>query len=569
MSDGASAGQALPAYVRALLDPGAYPQPPERVELRQTHISYVFLAGDTVYKTKKPVDFGFIDQVAPERREQFCHAEVRLNRRLAPEVYAGVVPVVRTAAGYRVDPPGGAAAGEVVEWAVQMRRLPEERTLQQLLASGAPLPGLAAALVERLVRFHETAAVVTGGPEVGGAPAVRAWWEREAGEAAGCIGQTWDPADARRVAAYVAAVLERDGALLDDRLARGRVVEGHGDLRAAHVYVAPFAAAATGGAPVAPIAPDDLLVVDCIEFSDWFQFRYLDVGYDVAFLAMDLEGLGHPDLGDEVVGRYIAATRDETLGALQPLHRLFRAFVRGKVESLGAAAPEVDAPTRAALDTGARRAFRQAAGYVERAAAPAVVAMCGLPATGKSTVAGTLAGQIGAAYLSSDAVRKELAGVDPRAARAAAAGADLYSPAMHARTYAELRRRAAAHLAAGRAVVIDAMHGRVEERAAARALADEAGVPFLIAELRLEAEDARRRLAAREADPFRTSDATWEVYEARRRDFEPVTPAEGRHVVLAAAAAPAALARSVAAALAGEAPPAGDPPRAPRPGSGA
>ena len=103
----------LPPYVRGLLAPGAYPHAPATVELVQTHISYVFLAGDRVYKTKKPVDFGFIDQVAPERREQFCHAEVALNRRLAPDVYLGVVPVVETPDGFRVDPPGGAAA---VRW---------------------------------------------------------------------------------------------------------------------------------------------------------------------------------------------------------------------------------------------------------------------------------------------------------------------------------------------------------------------------------------------------------------------------------------------------------------------
>ena len=140
MAEDAAPDEVLPEYVRALLRPDAYPSPPPDVELRQTHVSYVFLAGDVVYKTKKPVDFGFIDQVAPERREAFCHAEVRLNRRLAPDVYLGVGPIVRHPDGRIAVLPAGEpppAGAEVVEWCVQMRRLPDDRTLRELLPAGA------------------------------------------------------------------------------------------------------------------------------------------------------------------------------------------------------------------------------------------------------------------------------------------------------------------------------------------------------------------------------------------------------------------------------------------------
>jgi predicted kinase len=289
--------------------------------------------------------------------------------------------------------------------------------------------------------------------------------------------------------------------------------------------------------------------VHSIEFRDWFHFRYLDVGYDVAFLAMDLEALGYPDLGDELAGRYCAAAHDETLGVLQPLHRAFRAFVRGKVESIGAHAPEVPAAQRRALADSARAFFQLAASYAERRAAPQVVVMSGLPATGKSTVAGTLACRIGAAYLSSDAVRKQLAGMSPRERSTDEFRAGVYSPEMTRRTYAELRRRAAMHLTAGRPVVLDAMHGREEERAAARALAAEHGLPHLIAELRLDDDAARARIAGREDDPLRTSDATWEVYEAQRDRFEAITPDEGPHLALDATRGPAELAREIADAL--------------------
>ena len=196
MSADVPPNEALPEYVRALLRPDAYPSPPPDVELRQTHISYVFLAGDVVYKTKKPVDFGFIDQVAPERREAFCHAEVRLNRRLAPDVYLGVGPIVRLPGGRIVvlpageDPPDSA---EVVEWSVQMRRLPDDRTLRELLPAGAAPPRVAEQVVRRLIAFHERADVVANDPDFAGAAGEAAWWAREYGETEGYIGDTWTP----------------------------------------------------------------------------------------------------------------------------------------------------------------------------------------------------------------------------------------------------------------------------------------------------------------------------------------------------------------------------------------
>ncbi|MGE0135406.1 MAG: AAA family ATPase [Dehalococcoidia bacterium] len=526
---------ALPAYVRGLLDPRAYPHAVDRVDLAQTHISYVFLAGDVVYKTKKPVDFGFINQLAPEDRERYCHDEVRLNSRLAPDVYLDVVPVVRQADGrFAVE-----ADGEVVEWAVKMRRLPDDRTLDRILASEGPPPRLAERLVRTLIAFHEAAAVVPDDPEYAGGPGERTWWSREYGEAAPFIGDTWRAEDAAATKAFFDATIEAEQGLFNERLADGRVVEGHGDLHAKHVYLLDGSDGAA----------EQIAIVDCIEFTDWFHFRYLDVGYDIAFLAMDLEARGFGDLGDEVAGRYIAASCDETMGVLQPLHRAFRAFVRGKVESIGAHAPEIDEAERARLSASAAGYFRLAASYGGRRAAPCVVVMSGLPATGKSTVAATLAGHIGAAYLSSDATRKRLAGLDPRQRATDEFRRGLYGPEMNERTYEELRRRAAAQLEAGRPVVVDAMHGRASERAAATQVARAHGVPVLIAELRMDDESARLRIEGREDDPLRTSDATWEVYGLQRERFEAVAAGEGPHVVLDATRPAAESARAIAELL--------------------
>ncbi len=536
MSDAAALPDTLPDYVRGLLEPSAYPAPPAEVTLVQTHISYVFLAGDVVYKTKKPVDFGFIEQLSVETRHRFCDAEVRLNRRLAPDVYLGVVPVLRRADGrFVVEPAGGATdTDEVVEWAVKMRRLPDDRTLDRLLTERREPPDILERLVAAIVPFHEAAEVVANDPDFAGAVAERAWWTREFGEAEGFIGSTWEAEDAAATKAFVDATLERESALLDERLAEGRIIDGHGDIQAKHVYV------------LGP-RPEDLVIVDCIEFTDWFQLRYADVNNDVAFLAMDLEARGRAAMGDEFAGRYLAATADETMAVLQPLHRTFRAFVRGKVESIGAHAMEIPAEVRAQLAASAAAYFKLAADYRTRCAAPSIVLMCGASGTGKSLVGATLATRIGAAYLSSDAVRKEIAGLELHASGADVDG--LYSPEMRDRVYEEMRVRASRHVALGRPVVLDATHAQAEQRRAAVEIARAAGVPALIVELRLTDDAALARIVNRQHDALRTSDATPEVYRQQIVSFDPVSPSEGPRLALDASQPPGDLAAEIAEAL--------------------
>ncbi len=531
----------LPAWVRDLCAPRAYAHRPPSVELVQTHISYVFLAGEFVYKAKKPVDFGFIEQLSLETRERFCREEVRVNERLAPGVYLGVVPIVMHLQGRHVVDPRehglSAKAGTVVEWAVKMRRLPDERTLDRLLASGAADAAAAELLARTLLRFHRAAARAPGGPDFAGVRAERSWWERERDEARVHIGETWEPADASLTMSFIDETLEREGTLFDERAAAGRVVEGHGDLQARHIYLLP---GPDGGEP-------RVLAVDGIEFSEGYRFRYLDVGYDLAFPAMDLEALGHGALGDELVGRYIAGSGDEALGVLQPLHRCQRAFVRGKVESLGARAREIPPVARERLRASAARYFALAAEYARRRAPPVLVLLCGLPGSGKSVLGGTLAGRLGCAYLSSDATRRELASL--AAGRRAPAGSGLYGREMTERTYGELRRRAAAQLRSGRPVVVDATHASAAHRAAARQVAEEEAAPFLTVELRLSEQAALGRIAARRSDPLRVSDADEAVYRLQRERFEPLAADEGPRLLLDAGGPPGALAAAVAEEL--------------------
>ncbi len=526
----------LPTYVRALLEPAAYAHDPTSVQLIQTHISYVFLADDLVYKTKKPVSFGFIDQVTLEAREENCRAEVTLNRRLAPTVYLDVAPVTQFADGhFEIDSPG-ASEGETVEWAVKMARLPEDRTLDELLAAGHAPSDIAERLVGKLVPFHRAAERVPNNPAFAGAEAQRQWWAREFDECATFIDGTWRRDDAQTLRAFVETRLEALAPVFDERLAAGRVVDGHGDLRCKHVYV-------MGN------GEDELLIVDCIEYSDWFQFRLADVGYDIAFLAMDLEAKGRPDLADEFAGRYLAATADETLGLTQPLYRAYRAFIRGKVGSLGTQGAEIPAEQRQQMKESAERYFRLASTFTRRQAGPVLVVMSGLSGTGKSIVGATLAARVGAAYVSSDAVRKELAGLEAQTRAGSEFQTGLYTADITARTYDEIRRRAHAYLEQGHPVILDATHTRRAERIAAVEVARQAGVRCLLVELQLSKEIALERIAARRTDPLATSDADEDIYQRQVEGYVPVDPSEGDVLALDASQSVASLAQEIAAAL--------------------
>jgi len=263
---------------------------------------------------------------------------------------------------------------------------------------------------------------------------------------------------------------------------------------------------------------------------------------------MDLEARGHRALGDEIAGRYIAATQDETMGVLQPLHRAFRAFVRGKVESIGANDAGIPEADRRALADSASRYFRLASAYATRRRDPALIILCGLSGTGKSTVGGALAGRIGAAMVSADAVRTQLAeqrGLAKEMWQQYESAA--YSPEMNRDVYAEMRRRARAHLQAGRPVILDATHRRSHDRQDALAVAREVGVPALTVEFRLSDDAALARLVNRQR--LQGEEPNPEAYRQHVAEFEAPTSREGRVLALNGAQDPVELAEEIEGAL--------------------
>jgi hypothetical protein len=306
----------------------------------------------------------------------------------------------------------------------------------------------------------------------------------------------------------VESFLERERGPLERRVREGRVRDCHGDLRTNAVCF-----------------QDGICVFDCIEFNE--RFRYSDVASDIAFLAMDMDFKGQRALSDEMVGLYLAQSRDTTLPLVLNFYKCYRAFVRGKVDGFQLDEPEVPAPQREEAASAARRYFDLAEEYCRRSRPPLLVAMVGSTGSGKSYLAHALAGRLSAPVISSDVVRKELAGLDPAAPQREPVDSGVYSPESTLHTYAEMLRRARSFLEEGHPVILDATYLKREQRRGPREIAKGVGVPFLAIECRLPEELVEERLRRREALPWNPSDGRWEVYQAQQARVEPPTELAG------------------------------------------
>ncbi|WP_435018677.1 AAA family ATPase [Tundrisphaera sp. TA3] len=498
----------LDDLIAALSDPAAYPDPVDAVEVHQTHISVVFLAGPHAYKIKKPLDLGFLDYSTLEKRRFFCEREVALNRRLAPSVYLGVLPVVRRGAKLAFGGPGDA-----VEWAVEMIRLSEGDTLRERVRRDEIGPPQVEDLAARVAAFHADAA---SGPDIsaGGRFDVVAGNARENFEqAARHAGVTVARPVFERVRALTEEALARLRPVIESRAARDVPRDTHGDLRLGHVYLYP------GRRP-----PDDLAIVDCIEFSD--RYRHADPVADMAFLVMDFARAGRGDLGAAFAGAYFRASGDAEGRALLPFYSAYRAVVKAKVEGLKHEEGEIPAADRALALEKARACWLLALGELEAPGRrPGLVLVGGLPGTGKSTLARALADRSGFAVIRSDVVRKELAGLAGGDSARAGYGEGIYGREWGERTYAECSRRAGALLLEGERVVVDASFGREEDRRRFLDLATSLGVPAVFLLCRADPDVARERIRGRRGD---ASDADWSIHLAAASHWEEVGSATRR-----------------------------------------
>jgi aminoglycoside phosphotransferase family enzyme/predicted kinase len=507
-SDASSASTAeLP---EGLLRPAAYPPPiPRSVALATTHASWVFLTEEEVWKVKRPVDYGFLDYTSLEKRRRSCEEEVRLGRRTAPDVYRGVAPVFRDGDGLSLGGPG-----DVVDYAVRMRRLRDEDSALALARDGRLTPDHLGRLAERLAGFYTQASAA---PEHGAPEALGANIAENYEQSRPYAGRFVAAPALRELLAWQEGALAAARPRLLARVEEGKIRDGHGDLRLEHVYFPSEA-----GSP---------LVIDPIEFNR--RFRCLDVALDVAFLAMELDAQGLPALAAHFLSRFARDTNDYGFYPLLELYLSYRAWVRAKVACFVAADPRTppDKAQRKAAE--AERLFALALTYARpRPACEAVIAVGGLVGSGKSTIAEALTLELGLPVVSSDATRKFLHGLAPTQRGTA----DVYTEQATRRTYDEVLRRAESVLDAGRGVILDATWSEPTSRAAARELARRRGRPFLFVEVTCDYETLRTRLRAR-AGARSISDAREDTLPAMTARYQPPTElapeerlrVEGRH----------------------------------------
>ncbi|MEQ8496975.1 MAG: AAA family ATPase, partial [Gammaproteobacteria bacterium] len=429
-----------------------------------THISAIIVTDDHAYKFKKPVDFGFVDFTTLARREYFCAQEVMLNGRFAPALYEGVETITDD-------------NGEVLDYAVRMRRFDSRATLDHLVPAGAIDALAIAAFADGLARIHAGLEPVAAGDPLGSAATAGAQ-----------ILATLEAPLAAHLDAALAARVRETCARLQPRLAvrqaEGHVRDCHGDLHLSNL-----------------VRHDGrLLAFDCIEFND--ALRVIDTLADAAFLLMDLDKYGAHELGHVFFNAYLEASGDYDGLDLLPLYLAYRSLIRAKVALL---AEDSDAATRATAHVALARRYLLPPGE------PGLVVTHGLSGSGKSHAARRLAAGSGFLHLRSDVERRRLAGLAPGAASGSRLGSGLYTRAASAQTYARLHDLARRALRAGFSVVVDAACLLRAERAPFFALAHELGVPCHLLWCEAPLTELERRIEARRAAADDPSEATLEV----------------------------------------------------------
>jgi len=530
---------AIPAQARLVNAlRAALPQPAEIVE---THISWVLLADDFAYKIKKAVDFGFLDFSTLDKRRFYCQEELRLNRRLAPQLYLAVVavsgstdapvmgcdiaagehgssplpspthePLTYEIAGLRFkdlnsgeDENVSLCDARPIEYAVKMRRFPQAAQLDVMLANGALLSTHIDAIARRIAAFHQGTAIAGANTRYGAPEAVHQPARQNFAQIRAKLGDAADLERLRQLEDWSEHEFRRLEEVFVQRKQQGFIRECHGDLHLANL--------ALFEGEIAPF--------DCIEFNA--NLRWIDVVSEIAFLAMDLHDKNRPDLAWRLLNTYLEQTGDYAGLALLRYYLAYRALVRAKVACLRSATAIAEG---AALE--ACRDYLALSESFIRETRPAIVITHGLSGSGKTTVAGELAATLGAIRIRSDIERKRLYGLAANARSGSGLNGGVYTAEGHRRTYGKLAELVQAIVAAGCRVIVDAAFLKQAERAAFRQIAVDSRVPFAILDFQAPPQILRQRIRKREQAGTDASEATLAVLERQLLTAEPLSADE-------------------------------------------
>ena len=326
--------------VEALLKPEAYPEDPGQIELIQTHISFVFLTRNFVYKVKKAVNFGFLDFSTLEKRRFFCEKELELNRRLCPDMYLEVAPINKS----NIIKIKG--KGETVEYSLKMKRMPQEKIMTMLLKENKVDNKTVDEIARIIAQFHSKAQTSSEINQYGSLKIVKTNWDENFTQTLKFISKTISQTDFQFIQTKINNFMKKSKPLFESRIKENRIRDCHGDIHSGNIFIT-----------------DKIYIFDAIEFND--RFRYSDVAADVAFLAMDLDFQQRPDLSNYFIEQYIAYSKDQQLKQLLPFYKCYRAYVRGKVISFKLDDPNVTSAEKKSATKEAQAYFKLAADYAK------------------------------------------------------------------------------------------------------------------------------------------------------------------------------------------------------------
>ncbi|HMC25699.1 MAG TPA: AAA family ATPase [Candidatus Udaeobacter sp.] len=486
--------------------PASYLHHPAKVRVIQTHISWVFIASPFVFKVKKPVNLGFLDFSTLEKRHYFCQREIELNRRLCPEIYLDAVPIYEAASSFSFKP-----RGKTVEYAVQMRELPHDYFLIELLEKNLVGEKEINRVISTLHRFYQAESPTAEIEQWGTPEKLKISTDENFTQVEPFVGKTISSAAFEAIRHYTNQFYKLNENLFRQRIQQHRILDCHGDLHLDHVH----------------LTPEATTIFDCIEFND--RFRFIDIANDLAFLAMNFDFEGRADLGNLFLRNAARELGDAGMLRIANFYKGYRAVVRGKVESIQAT--EKETTNRQEHEKQAARYFRLALRYTIASSEPLVIVVIGRVGTGKSTIAKRLAGELDWPVFSSDEIRKTLAGVPLAQRTPPDLRAKIYSAQKTQRTYRKLLEDGFAAIGCSRGrrprprqshngVILDATFSR---RALRRFLRDEckkANVSFQFVELEADPHEIKRRLRARDEETAETSDARLEDFQKLSAAYE-------------------------------------------------
>ncbi|MGI9533650.1 MAG: AAA family ATPase [Thermodesulfobacteriota bacterium] len=482
--------------IKFLEDKSSYPHHPKSVKHIQTHSSDVFIVPPYVYKIKKSVNLQFLNFSSLSKRKYFCEREVELNRRLSDGIYLDVIKIFKKNGKLTFG-----NSDRVIEYAVKMKKLPEKYFVKNLLKKGQVNNNDFVNIVEKLVNFYKDQPLNTDINNFGSPEKVKFTIDQNLELSKKFINKTISSSCYDALKLYNGLFFKKNSKLFEKRIKLGFIKDCHGDLHLEHIN----------------IAPGRLNIFDCVEFNN--RLRYIDIASDLAFLAMDLDFNGYYKFSNLVVSEFSNKIKDKTIYEIIDFYKCYRAYVRGKVESIRSESRDISEKEKLLSSVKAKEYFRLALKYSLFGSNPFTIVIFGLIGTGKSTIAELLAEELSAIVISSDNVRKEITGTKLTERKFKGYNKGIYTSRITEKTYSEILRRSLNEISKGNNVILDASYSRKKYRETLKRKLKEKRIRLFFIETTAPKNTLIKRLLERERKKS-ISDARLEILEDFKKQYE-------------------------------------------------